>query len=611
MKKSYRIKVIIILISFLILGLNGAIITIAVPVDPSDYTLGIFIGDKRLYRYNTAESLDKFGNPINELNIPIPIGGSVVNVTVIAGDKVEVEIIDIFPNNISFIDTFYLLNGSVFTSDPINQSRNEFKIDAYIMTTNKTLVTEAMSQSTIDSWGFQSSNLEVYFENTSLKMPPDVDEFIMSYYYTKTGWPKSQSVQISNTTSGLKIMNYELNIEQPSDFVNVPVNQAHYTIGDIQVGDRGKYLLSKFSSGMGAEPGDFMNLTITNINSSYIEFEQVFYEPDGTILGTPIIGFVSRSVFQQMNPFMTTNTTLIDEALSGTISSIYYNDLIELEFDYDLADQDESRYSNIKFDSDTGWLNYMNITFSNYSTSEIMFEQEIILVDMTLADRTQVEVDVNPSYYTLGVKVDDKITAKFVKVYNYLDTDFFSAGDFTNLTIINIDANTIEIEQVFYESDGTLIYPDGTTDPLQLDVSRDVISQPNAFVMTTNVTLIKEAFADTQYDFSYSAKLMKFVLDYTNPENNLRYFCNFTYDRTSGWIETYHYKITNTTDSSLISELEAIPVKEEAPVTTEPTTEPTSTSETSKKNGITSYPGLFGLLSILSILIVYRKRRNT
>ncbi|MFX0125119.1 MAG: hypothetical protein ACFFAE_15920 [Candidatus Hodarchaeota archaeon] len=602
--------VIILLLSFLTLNLSGVVFSPAVPVDPSYYTFDTFVGDKRTYSYTNILSLHPNGSKLKTMSFQLPFGGFLRNITLIPGDKVEAEITDINSTMITFVDTFILQNGSEFTPDPFYQRIDEFRIgfDVAIMTTNTTLIDAALSQTHVDAYYLDDSYM--HFENESENFG-DSNMSIQSSYYRATGW--MASIRVENYNSTHEFSSYDLSIETiDKKNIHAVIDPTHFTVGNLQAGDVRTYFINKY---LGSEyEGKFLYLTLDAIYSDSFEFSQILYSLDGTIIQSYSGGMIDRtSLHFPPSILMTTNTTLIDEVLSDSDWKItYLDDVVEFEITVETPDLAQKEYHHCCYDLTDSWLISMHQVVYNTSDGEAIKAE----IEYVIFDPVHISMPVNPAHYTVGdIQTGDQKTYEFIKYHDpnslYGGEDYAS-GDLTNLTITNINKTTIEYKQMIFKSTGEVIDILG-----EFSIDRRRIQQPHSVFMTTNSTLINEVFSHSAWEIIYSGGFVGFELELERPELQLKEYYNFTYDLKSGWIERYYTKIVNTYDGTIVYEIDAMPFKEpEKPLeTTIPSetmttsSQPSSSESSAPEIEITSLPGLFTFVALVSTVIIIRKRK--
>lgn len=614
MKKFHKIWLIVILLNCLILNLNGVVFSLAVQVDPSYYTLNTFVGDKRTYSFKNIIFLHSNGSKLKTIDIQLPIKGFLKTISLFSGDKVEMEITDINSTTITFKDTFILQNGSEFTLDPLYQRIDEFRvgydITFAIMTTNTTLIDDALSQTTIDTYWLDDSYM--YFENES-RYYGDSNMSVHSKYYRATGWLASMSVENYNSTHDL--YSYDLAIEIiDTKNIHAEVDPLHFTVGNLQVGDVRTYHIKKYT-GSEVFQGSFLKVTIDAIYTDSIEFSQVFYFPNGTIIGSgPEMKIYRNDLYFPPSILTTTNTTLIDEVLlASSWETTYLIDIMEFKITLEQPDFNIKEHYHCLFDLTSGWLITMYYVIYNISDGESIIGE----MELGIYDPVHVSVEVNPAHYTLGdIQTGDQKTYEFIKYhdpYSFYGGKDYNSGDLTNLTITNIDETKIEFTQVVFKPTGEVIDSLGG-----FSIDRHYIRQPHSVFMTINITLIDEVFLNTEWEIIYYGGFVQFKLEFKRPEVQLKEYYNFTYDLNSGWLDRYHTKITNTSDGTVPYEVDARLFKEpekthETTIPTKTTvstsSRPSSTESSAPDIEITSLPRLITLVGLVYVAIIIRKRK--
>ena len=610
MKKSHRICLIIILANSLILGLSGAIITTAVPVDPSDYTLGVSEGDMRTYYYSEIERYDPGTMTfVDNFTFQLPFGGVLKSITIHEGDKIEAEIMTIWPTEIEYVNTWILRNGSELTSDTFIQRLDAFGVGPGwpIMTTNISLIGEAMSQMT--TYVFDIDENMVNFENTSFSV--DFSFTNRSSYYLSTGFMYSASHTQKDLLSDMIVFHWEVTMEDPTEPIRVEVDPKHFTLGDINIGDTKTYEIFVYYSESGFLPfqdtvssGDFTNITVTNINTSYVEYEQVFFDPCGNILGLIEDYVINRSLLEQPHQiFMTTNQTLIEEVFSDTAwEFVFFDDTVEFTLDVEFPEYDRQLYSRFSYDFLSGWpKTYLYAAYEGGALS-LEVNMEEYYPDLN------VSVFVNPAHYTVGDVKGETRTYKFLNYYSYWDTFDYGPGDFINITLTDINASFFMLEYVIFHPNGDII-----DEVPEFPIPRSKLYQPQAIYMTTNTTLINEVFSCTIWDVTYTNNLVQFEAKSISPDTNEEWYHNYTYDLNNGLLYGFQIKLWEIIDGqkTLVYHQEIRLVEEEIE-TSETTTASTQSTGTEAPGLDTPFPGTFSLFGLIAIsVIIIRKRRPT
>ncbi|MHA1947197.1 MAG: hypothetical protein ACW97W_13920 [Candidatus Hodarchaeales archaeon] len=175
---------------------------------------------------------------------------------------------------------------------------------------------------------------------------------------------------------------------------------------------------------------------------------------------------------------------------------------------------------------------------------------------------------VNPLYFTFGAKLGEFVILELTKVYQ--TPLAMELGDTMNYTLIYQDQNELR----FFE---TISHPNGTIKSNNwFNETKGEISIP-FFFTTTNTTLILDTFADTYWNINVNATSIHFYKDAVNYTVDSSMIVDLVFDTASGWLtwlrnDQYHH------NGTLLSQIELRGTNIEPPITTTTTTIPTTTS---------------------------------
>ncbi|MFX1284198.1 MAG: hypothetical protein ACFFB5_11115 [Promethearchaeota archaeon] len=294
--------------------------------------------------------------------------------------------------------------------------------------------------------------------------------------------------------------------------------------------------------------GDKVEVKITDINKTTITFEDTFILQNGS-------EFIPDPFYQRIDNFrvgyditfaiMTTNTTLIDVALSQTTIDAYW-----LEDSY-MYFENESRYygdSNMSVRSTyyraTGWLASMSV--DNYNSTLDLSSYDLAI---EIIDTKNIYVEVDPSYFTVGGLQAGDVRTYFIK--KYTGNEIFQ-GIFVNVTIDAIDFYSIVFSQVLYFPNGTIFQTASG-----MEISRDYLYFTPSLLTTTNTTLINEVLSGSGWEATYLNDVMEFKIAVEEPDFNRKEYCHCRYDLTSGWLINMYQVLYNTSEGeTIIGEVE-------------------------------------------------------
>ena len=628
--KKINMKIWILVGIFLLLPILGSVSAFDnsdYDVDPTEYSINVHMGEYRVYMFGHVHSsiMDEYGymTEIKEFKLSLEIDGQIENITINEGTKVTVEVTDINQNFITLQETYFILDGPMYTPDPVIVNRSNLLLlsDTYrprfIMTINQDLINQVYGSNT--EW-----IVEHHPEWNSVEFRKDFNNESYSYhenyeYDMHDGFLRHMSVHYNTENGGwfdfgfhqtfyAAPEDYQLGVGVGSSRTYLLETVRYYDFGqDVYYDDMG---ISVYQDGMlkhyNIHEGDKIHFEIVGISEEYVRFAVTYMLQDGSeikdeaqVILDKSTGYFSLQFMFGQPILLTTNESLIWQLLP---MDFYFTET-EIVCSNSWEDPNWKQKEEGTWDLATGWLNYYHrVEFEN---DQLRHEFGIVATGYNYSEIEFPE-------FTVGVSPGDRNTLEFMEIMmkgedgtvtNTLPIEFgedksieMAVGDQIEIYIQDVNGYHVSLEMTFHSSiSGETMSDSWTTDISKLPEGE---SDGPIFIIPTDEQFIKNLFEGFgNVTITEDRAFVKIVKHEEN--NTIVEECE--YDLKTGWI----LKITQ---SEFVdgNEVEFL-VAESIEITSNPFEAEEKDSESLPS--LTPIPLWPTLLFLLGAALIYRKKR--